>query len=253
MINSISAFSILGYDTMTSIVLVLSFSIFPLLIFSFYTSIKVNTTYQKYSKEESKRKINAYTAARMILDREGLTNVEIKECRGVLTDHYDPRSNTVYLSQSTISSTSIAAIGVAAHEVGHAIQYARNYLPVKLRTAIIPVVNFTSKLLFPFMILNIILSIMFPFSSTSNIFIMVMIVTYGASMLFSLATLPCELNASSRAKKILVQAGVLDQDEVRVVGKVLSAAAMTYVASFIMTFVQFLRLLLIYLANRRNN
>ncbi len=180
--------------------------------------------------------------------------MQIGRCGGSLSDHYDPRNNTVYLSESVYNSPSIAAIGVAAHEVGHAIQHARNYAPVKIRGALVPVLNISSKMLIPILIVNIFLTIFLPVNSAIPMYIYYAIFgIYALNMLFAMVTLPCEFNASSRAKEILVDMGMLDEDEIRGVSKVLRSAAMTYVASFVLTLIQLARILLIILSNRRRD
>ncbi len=249
-VSIISAFSIFGMDTLSSAIMVATFSIIPLLFWSIYASAKVNTTYKRYSQQSARSGMTARDVARRILDEEGLRDVDIQPCRGSLTDHYDPRNNTVYLSESTIDSPSVAGIGVAAHEVGHAIQYARKYVPVKIRGAIVPVLGFMSKLMLPLLLLNLITLFIMPGGGYSNIFLAVMIGIYAVNMLFSFVTLPTEFNASSRAKKLLVSHNILQADEMEGVQKVLSAAAMTYVASFVMTFIQLLRLILIFMSRR---
>ena len=248
----ISAFSLFGMDTLSSAIVLTTFCVFPLLAWSIYASIKVNKTYKQYSNVSAESGMTAKDVARKILDAEGLQCVDIQPCKGSLTDHYDPRNNTVYLSEATINSPSVAGIGVAAHEVGHAIQYAKKYVPVKVRGAIVPVLGFMSKLMMPLLLLNMLTLFIIPGSGTSNIFLFVMIGIYAVNMLFSFVTLPCEFNASSRAKKLLFEHDILNEQEVAMTSKVLSAAAMTYVASFIMTFVQLLRLVLIFISRRNN-
>ena len=251
-ISILSAFSLFGMDTLSSAIVVTTFMIFPLLAWSIFASIKVNKTYKQYSNIAANSGMTARDVARKILDEEGLQAVDIQPCRGSLTDHYDPRNNTVYLSETTIDSPSVAGIGVAAHEVGHAVQYARKYLPVKVRGAIVPVMGFMSKLMLPLLLINMITLFIIPGSGASNISLIIMIAIYAVNMLFTFVTLPTEFNASSRAKKLLEEHNILNEEELAMTSKVLSAAAMTYVASFIMSFVQLLRLLLI-LMSRRNN
>ena len=250
--NIISAFSIFGMDTIQSAITVTTFLMIPLIMWSIFASTKVNSTYKKYSTQMARSGMTAKDVARKILDAEGLQEVDIQPCRGSLTDHYDPRSNTVYLSETTINSPSVAGIGVAAHEVGHAIQHARKYVPVKVRGALVPVMGLMSKMMMPLMLLNLVMIFAAP-GITSNAFLIVMIAMYAVNMLFSFATLPCEFNASRRAKKLLAEHNILSPEEVEMTGKVLSAAAMTYLASFVMTLVQLLRLLLILMSRRNNN
>lgn len=225
----------------------------PVLLWSIYTSYKVNRDFKKYSSVNSKIGIPAYQVARMILDSEGLTDVKIGQCRGNLSDHYDPRSNTVVLSETVYNSSSIAAIGVAAHEVGHAIQHANKYVPVKVRGALVPLLNIGSKMLMPILIVNILLTIIMPVTSSLPLIVYyVLLGIYGLNMIFALVTLPCEFNASARAKDILGDLAIMDDGELKLVSKVLKSAAMTYVASFVLTLIQMARILLILLSARRN-
>lgn len=249
--NIISAFSMFGMDTIQSAITLTTILMIPLIMWSIYASVKVNSTYKKYSTHMAQSGMTARDVARKILDAEDLQCVDIQPCRGSLTDHYDPRNNTVYLSEVTINSPSVAGIGVAAHEVGHAIQHARKYVPVKVRGALVPVMGLMSKMMMPLMLLNLLMIFIAP-GTTSNVFLVVMIAIYAVNMMFSFATLPCEFNASRRAKKLLAEHNILNDEEVEMTGKVLSAAAMTYLASFVMTLIQLLRLLLI-LMSRRNN
>ena len=180
--------------------------------------------------------------------------MQIGRCSGSLSDHYDPRSKTVVLSDSVYNSSAIAAIGVAAHEVGHAIQHAKNYAPVKIRGALVPVLNLSSKLLIPVLIINILLTIFLPASSPVPMAIYyVLLAVFGLNLLFALVTLPVEFNASNRAKEILDDMAILDDNEIRGVSRVLRTAAMTYVASFVITLIQFARILLIVMASRKKD
>lgn len=228
----------------------------PVFIWMIVAGINVNTTFRKYNKIQAQSGVNAMQAARILLDKNGLSNVQVHVCQGSLTDHYNPQTNTVYLSQATAYSDSIASIGVAAHEVGHAIQYAQDYLPVKIRTALVPVVNFTSKLSFPFILIAILLETLAYANvlsmQVSNFFLFLAILCYMMYCLFAFITLPAELNASKRAKQQLRECGILTMEEVKTTSKVLTAAAMTYVSSFVLSLVQLSRLLVV-LMSRRNN
>ncbi len=242
------------YDMMLNILYLVALCFIPVFIWSIYTSIKVRMTFKKFDKVNSTKWLPAHIIARQILDSEGLTDVKIGRCAGSLSDHYDPRSNTVVLSDSVYNSSSIAAIGVAAHEVGHAIQHARNYAPIKIRGALVPVLNLSSKLLVPILIINIFLTVFLPVTSNLPMIIYyVLLGVYALNMLFALVTLPCEFNASSRAKDILEDLSILDSDEIKGVSKVLRSAAMTYVASFVLTLVQLARILFIILASKRRD
>ena len=183
--------------------------------------------------------MTGYDAARRILDMNGLQNVAIEHIAGNLTDHYDPRSNTVRLSDSVYGSSSVAAIGVAAHEVGHAVQHAVGYTPIKVRNAIVPVVNLCSQLAMPLFILGLI------FSSSLFMLTDVGIILFSAAVLFHIVTLPVEINASRRALSTLESSYMLEGEEIGGAKKVLSAAAMTYVASAAMALLQLLRLIAI--------
>ena len=184
-------------------------------------------------------------AARKILDANGLFNVRIEHIAGKLSDHFDPRDNVVRLSDSTFASSSVAAVGVAAHEVGHAIQYAKGYAPMKLRSAVIPLTNIGSTLSYPLVILGLIFN-----SALGDLFINIGIVLFLTVVVFQFATLFVEFNASSRAMKTLESDNILEGDELSMSRKVLTAAALTYVAALFTAIINLLRLLLI--ANGRN-
>ncbi len=196
--------------------------IIPLII-SLWASFKVKSTFSKYSQVSNYARHTASQVAEMILRSAGIANVRVERVEGNLTDHFDPRTNVVRLSDSVYSSTSVAAIGVAAHEVGHAIQHATGYAPIKVRTAIVPLVNLSSGLAVPMFILGIVIG------ATSLTWLG--IILFSAVVLFSLITLPVEFNASSRAVKNLIAYNILTPQENEMAKKVLSAAAMTYVAS----------------------
>lgn len=232
------------YIDWTYIILVL-----PAMLFAMWASSKVNSTFKKYKNTRNSRGITGAQAARWVLDRNGLTNVPIEHISGSLTDHYDPSSNVVRLSDDVYGSTSTVAIGVACHEVGHAIQHATNYAPVKIRTAIVPVTNIGAKLSVPLIIIGIVLS------SLGEAFVMIAYLgcaMYGLVTLFQLVTLPTEFNASSRALKTIDETGLLQGEEFKQAKQVLSAAAMTYVAALAVSLVQLLRFLII-VGGRRND
>lgn len=213
--------------------------ILPALILSLWAQANVNSTFARFSRVSNRRGMTGYDAARRILDMNGLQNVAIEHIAGNLTDHYDPRSNTVRLSDSVYGSSSVAAIGVAAHEVGHAVQHAVGYTPIKVRNAIVPVVNLCSQLAMPLFILGLI------FSSSLFMLTDVGIILFSAAVLFHIVTLPVEINASRRALSTLESSYMLEGEEIGGAKKVLSAAAMTYVASAAMAFLQLLRLIAI--------
>ena len=218
-----------GID-MTYIILVL-----PALIFAMYAQSKVTTTFNKYRTVKNLRGYTGADVARRILDMNGLQNVIIERVGGNLTDHYDPKANVVRLSDSTYSSTSVAAIGVAAHEVGHAVQHAEGYTPIKIRNTIVPVVQIASYAAWPLAIMGI----LFSFPSLANFGVLL----FGLVVLFQLVTLPVEFNASNRALKTLESNAILGKEELSASKKVLSAAAMTYVASAVVAIANLLRLL----------
>lgn len=231
------------YFDMTYIVIVV-----PAIIFSLIASSKVNSTFRKYSRVRAASGMTGAEVARRILDSNGLFNVAVERVSGSLTDHYDPRANVIRLSQPVYDSSSVAAIGVAAHETGHAVQYAVGYSPIKLRAAIIPATNIGSKLAIPLIILGLILS------ATAAKFITIAyagIICFSLSALFQLLTLPVEFNASRRALDTIENFGVLSGSEQDGARKVLSAAAMTYVAALAVSLAQLLRLLL--MVQRRDN
>lgn len=207
-------------------------------------SFGVKATFNKYKDVYNARGLTGAQAARMILDRNGLSNIRIERISGSLTDHFDPGADVIRLSDSTYDSTSVAAVGVAAHESGHAIQHAVGYAPIKLRNSIVPVVNIGSSLSMPLFMIGLIFNI----EMLTNIGVML----FSAVLFFQLVTLPVEFNASRRALEILKTTNMLYDDEVKKAGKVLGAAAMTYVASVASTALQLLRLILISQRRRRN-
>lgn len=208
---------------------------------SMFASFGVQATFSKYQKVNSRRGMTGMDAARQILDANGLYSVRIEHIQGNLNDHFDPRDGVIRLSDVTYQSTSVAAIGVAAHEAGHAIQHAKGYAPIKVRNAILPVVNIGSSLSMPLFFIGLILG-MTPLAM-AGVFL------FSGVLLFQLVTLPVEFNASRRALAILKTSSMLDAEEVKNAGKVLKAAAMTYVAAVLSSALQLLRLLL--LVNRR--
>ncbi|MFI3207786.1 MAG: zinc metallopeptidase [Eubacteriales bacterium] len=203
-------------------------------------SARVKSTFAKYSKVRSARGITGKETAERILRSQGLNDVIVSHVSGDLTDHYDPRTKTVNLSDATYNQTSVAAVGVAAHECGHAIQHARAYAPLTFRTALVPVANFGSMAAWPLIIIGLFIG-----GSTSLTLINLGILAFSLSVLFQLVTLPVEFNASSRAVRILGDTGILGLDEMSGTKAVLRAAALTYVASAAASILQLLRLILI--------
>ena len=233
-----------GFDW-TYLVLIL-----PCMIFSLIASSRVNSTFKKYSSQYSLRRLTGAEAARRVLAHNGVSGVRIERVAGNLTDHYDPRTNVIRLSDSVYDSTSTAAIGVAAHEAGHAVQYARDYAPIKLRAAIIPLTNFGSKLAMPLILAGILLA---AFGSFSTILVDLGIAAFGLSFVFQLITLPVEFNASHRAIRAIEDAQLLTVEEQKGARKTLKAAAMTYVAAMAVALAQLLRLIMIFGNRRRRN
>lgn len=226
-----------GFDW-TYVVLVL-----PCVIFAMVASANVNSTFKRYSKELSRRHLTGAEAAQRVLSANGVSGVRFERVSGNLTDHYDPRSNVIRLSDNVFGSTSIAAIGVACHEAGHAVQYAKGYAPIKLRAAIIPVTNFGSRLAMPLILLGLLFSAGSYFGDTM---VYLGIACFGLSVLFQLVTLPVEFNASRRALQAIESNELLTEEEYRGARKTLTAAAMTYVAATAVALAQLLRLVLIF-------
>lgn len=219
-------------------------------LLSIIAQAKVNSTFKKYSSKLTGRNLTAEQAARSILDANGLTNVRIESVSGRLTDHYDPRANVIRLSDSVRTSTSVAAVGVAAHEAGHAVQHAVGYVPIKVRNAIVPVANIGS-VAGPYLIMiGLLLSGM---GLVSDVFVNAGIWFFSAAVLFQIVTLPVEFNASNRAIKILSEGMYLESDEVPAVKKVLGAAAMTYVAAAAVSVANLLRFIMIAGGRRRDD
>ena len=209
--------------------------IIPLLV-GMWAQHKVNSTYQQYSRVTCGNGLTGRQAARRILDQNGLTNVQIEQVRGNLTDHYDPKNNVVRLSEGVYNSHSVAAVGVAAHECGHAVQYATGYVPMKIRGAIVPITNFGSKLAVALVLIGLLFS-WYPLAWIG-------LIGYALIALFQLITLPVEFNASNRAIAVLSDMSMTEAEQ-RGVKKVLSAAAMTYVAALISAVTQLLHMITI--------
>lgn len=219
--------------------------VIPALIFALIAQVMVKSTFSKYSQIQNRRGVTAAEVARKILDENGLYNVQIEHIGGELTDHYDPRTNVVRLSDSVYNSTSVAALGVAAHETGHAIQHSVGYAPIKIRNAILPAAQLGSQAAMPLVLIGLI------FSRSLGFLIDIGIIVYIAVVLFQLVTLPVEFNASRRALKILEGSYILENDENKMAKKVLTAAAMTYVAALFSALTTLLRLFLISNNRRR--
>lgn len=214
-------------------------------VITLFASSRVKTTFAKYSKVRSMSGMTGAEAARRILNLAGIYDVSIERIAGNLTDHYDPRSKVLRLSDSVYGSASVAAIGVAAHECGHAIQDQKDYAPLKIRAALVPVANIGSTLAWPIIILGFILGL-------NETLVPIGIILFSAAVLFQLVTLPVEFNASSRAVAILDSNGILGNEEIGYTKKVLSAAALTYVASAAAAILQLLRLVILFGGRNRD-
>ena len=224
----------------------------PAMIFALYAQFKVKSTFEKYEKIHNRRGVTGADAARRVLDAAGLYNVRIERIHGHLTDHYDPRENVIRLSDATYASTGIAAVGVAAHEAGHAVQHAVGYVPIKVRAAIIPLTRFGSFLAMPLFIIGLLFGSGAQIGyGIGDILMITGILFFSFSTLFQLVTLPTEFNASSRAMKALEDGGLLADDELPAAKATLSAAAMTYVAALATSLASLLRLILIFNNRRR--
>ena len=232
-----------GFDW-TYIILVL-----PCIILSLWASASVKNTFHRYCTQYSAHRITGADAAMRVLLASDVRNVRIERICGKLTDHYDPRSNVIRLSDDVYNSTSTAAIGVACHEAGHAVQYAKHYAPIKFRAAIIPITNIGSKLAMPLILIGIVLSYLGNFSYT---FIYLGIACFSLSLLFQLITLPVEFNASKRAIRAIEETNILTAKELIGAKRTLRAAAMTYVAATAVAFAQLLRLILLFGRRRQN-
>ena len=231
-----------GFDW-TYVVLVL-----PCLILSMWASANVNSTFKKYSGQLSSRRITGAQAAQRVLMANGVQGVKIQRVSGNLTDHYDPRTNVIRLSDNVYDNTSTAAIGVACHEAGHAVQYAQSYAPIKLRAAVIPVTNLGSKLAMPLILIGLLLSYL---GNISYMLVYAGIACFGLSLVFQLVTLPVEFNASRRALAAISSGNLLTEEEQKGARKTLTAAALTYVAATATALAQLLRLLILF-GNRNN-
>lgn len=224
--------------------------VMPFVILAMIASANVNTTFKKYSQVLSRRHLTGAEAAQRVLAAGGAYGVRIERIHGNLTDHYDPRDNVIRLSDDVYDATSVAAIGVACHEAGHAVQYAQHYAPIKIRAAIIPITNIGSKLAMPLILLGLILSLG---EAVSYGFVYAGIACFGLSVVFQLVTLPVEFNASRRAMQAITQGDLLTPEEQKGARKTLTAAAMTYVAALAVALAQLLRLLVIFGGGRRRN
>ena len=217
-------------------------------VLSLLASSQVKGTFAKYSKIRSYSGMTGREAAEQILRRNGIYDVQVTHIAGNLTDHYNPANKTLNLSDSVCNQTSVAAVGVAAHECGHAIQHARGYVPLRLRTAFVPIANFGSMLAWPVIILGVIIN-----SRSSMMLINIGILLFSFAVLFQLITLPVEFDASRRAMVQLREQGILGDQELHYTRKVLTAAALTYVASAAAAILQLLRIVLLFGGRSRDD
>lgn len=233
-----------GFDW-TYLVLVL-----PCVLLSLWASSNVNNTFKKYSRQHSVRRLTGAEAAQRVLSANGVYGVRIERVSGNLTDHYDPKTNVIRLSDSVYANTSTAAIGVACHEAGHAVQYAQNYGPIKIRAAIIPLTNFGSKIAMPLILAGVLMTFLGSFSDT---LVYLGIAAFAMSLVFQIVTLPVEFNASRRAMQAIESANILTEEEQRGARKTLKAAALTYVAATAVALVQLMRLMILFGGRRRDD
>ncbi len=237
-----------GYGSFSGLQLIAVVLLIAAMILAVYAQSKVSSTFNKYSKVANKRGYTGADVARQLLGNAGIFDVSVEHVSGNLTDHYDPKNKVLRLSDGVYNSKSVAALGVAAHETGHAIQDNVGYVPLRIRTGIFPAVSFSSKLAMPLILLGLLMG---AFSGFYTIAVFGAVL-YAVVVLFQLVTLPVEFNASARALKNLKNYGYLDSDEVPGARKVLSAAALTYVASAAAALATLLRFIAIIMGNSRN-
>ena len=222
----------------------------PVLLFAFWAQMQVSGNFRRYNAVNNRRRLTGAQAAEAVLSANGVYDVAIRRCRGSLTDHYDPGANIIRLSAEVYNSSSTAAVGVACHEAGHAVQYAQDYAPVKLRAAIVPITNIGAKLSWPLIFAGLLLC---SFAPRLIVLAYIGVGCYVLCAVFQIVTLPAEFNASRRAMDTIESMGILSGDELTGAGRVLRAAALTYVAALAVTLMQILRLLLIVGNRDRNN
>ena len=224
--------------------------VLPCMLFAAWASSNVNSTFKRYSSQRSVRGLTGAQAAQRVLSANGVRGVRIERVSGNLTDHYDPKTNVIRLSDSVYSDTSTAAIGVACHEAGHAVQYAESYAPIKIRAAIIPLTNFGSRIAMPLILAGILMTFLGSFSDT---LVYLGIGAFAMSLVFQIVTLPVEFNASRRAMAAIENSNLLTAEEQRGARKTLTAAAMTYVAATAVALAQLLRLMVLFGGRRRDD
>lgn len=233
--------------------IIIAILILPALVFAMYAQIKVQSTFNKYSLINVSCNLTGTEIARKMLEKNGIHSVQVMRAKGSLTDNYNPKTKRINLSEPVWNSTSVAAIGVAAHETGHALQDARNYAPMKIRTAVIKLSNFASSLFMPLILIGLVLFFVLASSLIGEIFIWVGVGIFSLGALVNIATLPVEVNASRRALKQLEGMGIMTTNELGQVKQVLSAAAMTYVASLLISLLSLARLVIIALSVTRRD
>ena len=222
----------------------------PCLIFSGWASMRVNKTFSAYDKVQTRSCMTGYDTAVRLMSRRGVHDISVNRVDGKLTDHYHPTKKQVNLSMSSYGSASVAAVAVAAHEVGHVMQKKSGYVLYKIRNVLVPVTNIGARLALPLVIVGVLLDLFLTVTPmpVGQWLVYIGIALYGLSTLFMLVTLPVEYNASRRAKKMLIEDGILTQEELPGASKVLSAAALTYVASLLISLLYFLRFAMIFLS-----
>lgn len=226
----------------------------PAILLAIYAQSKVNNTYSQFSKVMAQNGLKAQEVARLLLDCADLKNITITKVNGKLTDYYDHKNQTLALSSSTYDSSSVAALGVAAHEVGHALQFKDEYLPIKIRSFIIPLTNISSTILWPLVLIGLALNFaIYPGTIIGNVFLWIGVAFFGIAVILDLITLPVEYNASRRAIELLSQTEILNEEETKGAKKVLSAAALTYVASLLNSILNLVRFVLVFIMNSRRN
>ena len=227
------------------------------MLISLWANAKVHSAYEKYGRVYTRSGMDGYNTALTLLRSNGVYDVSVGRVEGNLTDHYHPKKGVVNLSQGVYANSSVASVAIAAHEVGHVMQNKKGYLFYNFRTALVPIVNIGSRLAMPLVVIGLLIDLLATSADAKTGFYIAMVgvVLYGGAFLFSLITLPVELNASKRAKKMLLESGILYEDEIKGANAVLSSAAFTYLASLLTSFVYFMRFLLYVLTifGRRNN
>lgn len=232
--------------------IILSILLLIAIIFSGYAQHKVKSRFSSYSNIFAESGYTGAQVARMILDANGLYDIAVVQVKGDLTDNYNHRKKSVNLSSEVYNSSSVAAIGVATHEVGHALQYKHSYIPIKLRNILIPIANFTSNIFWPIVVLGLIFDSFVFMSGNIDLLFWISVTVFALPVIIHLLTLPAEYNASSRAKEILANTGILSEVELNGASEVLNAAALTYVANLITYVINFLRILVVLLSHRRD-